>query len=223
PVRLTSHGPPDRWPAADALGALSGQLGVRPTGSPHRHERDARRTGSSDPRRCATGPRGHRIPPAHAARDARRDRVCPRKRRGGRLCAPDLLGGRRFGRPRAISPCRRPRADEGGRPILIGPRAFAGLVICAFLLGATWPILAALPGVPAHILAGDAYLVTQGSGAYSVNESLADNLTAQPWARIVSPEILSLGTLHGEPLVGRAANPVALFSLEGGTWVQPPS
>ncbi len=96
-------------------------------------------------------------------------------------------------------------------------------MICAFLLGATWPILAALPGVPAHILAGDAYLVTQGSGAYSVNESLADNLTAQPWARIVSPEILSLGTLHGEPVVVRAANPVALFSLEGGTWVQPPS
>src|SRR5439155_1674500 len=84
--------------------------------------------------------------------------------------------------------------------------------ICAFLLGATWPILAALPGAPAHILAGDAYLATQGSGAYSVNESLADNLTAQPWARIVSPEILSLGTLHGEPVLVRAANPVALCS-----------
>src|SRR5439155_1575786 len=37
------------------------------------------------------------------------------------------------------------------------------------------------------------------------------------------PEILSLGTLRGEPVVVRAANPVALFSLEGGTWVQPPS
>ncbi len=110
--------------------------------------------------------------------------------------------------------------DEGGRPILIQPRAFAGLLICAFLLGVTWPILAALPGVPARILAGDAYLVTQGSGAYSINESLAQNLTAQAWARIVSPETLSLGTVRGEPVVVRAAEPGAFLSLEGGMWVQ---
>jgi len=92
--------------------------------------------------------------------------------------------------------------------------------LCAFLLGATWPILAALPGVPTRILAGDAYLVPQGSGPYSVNESLVRNLTGQPWASVVSPEILSLGTVHGEPVVVRAADPAALFSLEGGAWVQ---
>jgi len=62
--------------------------------------------------------------------------------------------------------------------------------------------------------------VTQGSGPYSVNESLVQNLTRQPWARIVSPEILSLGTVHGEPVVVRAADPAAFFSLESGTWVQ---
>jgi len=62
--------------------------------------------------------------------------------------------------------------------------------------------------------------VTQGSGPYSVNESLVQNLTGQPWARIVSPEILSLGTVRGEPVVVRAADPATFFSLESGTWVQ---
>ena len=81
------------------------------------------------------------------------------------------------------------------------------MLLCAFLLGATWPILAALPGVPTRILAGDAYVVTQGSGAYSINESLVESLknhTANPWVEIVSPEILSLGTVRGEPVVARA-------------------
>ncbi len=93
--------------------------------------------------------------------------------------------------------------------------------MCAFLLGATWPTLAALPGVPSRILAGDAYVVTQGSGVASINASLARNLTVQPWAEIVSPEILSLGTVVGEPVVVRAAEPTAFLSLEGGAWVQP--
>src|SRR3989475_223913 len=124
-------------------------------------------------------------------------------------------------RAREIATLRSPRPHEGGRPILIGPRAFAGLLLCALLLGATWPILAALPGVPARILAGDAYLVTQGSGAYSINESLAENFTAQPWAQLVSPEILSLGTIRGEPVVVRAAEPGTFLSFEGGEWVQP--
>ena len=75
--------------------------------------------------------------------------------------------------------------------------------------------------MPARILAGDAYLVTQGSGAYSINESLAENLTAQPWAQLVSPEILSLGTIRGEPVVVRAAEPGTFLSFEGGEWVQP--
>src|SRR2546430_6679169 len=65
------------------------------------------------------------------------------------------------------------------------------------------------------------YLITQGSGAYSINESLAENLTAQPWAQLVSPEILSLGTIRGEPVVVRAAEPGTFLSLEGGERVQP--
>ena len=89
------------------------------------------------------------------------------------------------------------------------------------MLGATWPILAALPGVPARILGGDAYLVTQGSGPYSINESLTENLTRQPGVQIVSPEILSLGTVRGEPVVVRAAEPGTFLSFEGGEWVQP--
>src|SRR3989454_935192 len=320
PVRIAPHGPPDRRPAADALGAVSGQLGVRASGPPRRDERDARRPGSGDPRRGPAGPRGRRIPPARAARDARRDRVRPRKHRGSpvlaqaprpghrvghwlarvrgdeprspcagagdrdapesrrvprhrgrglrgtgrgpRPCGGDprfgardrrrarcclvrsrprssepgdlvasagrsrprsahLRVGRGLSGPRPVPPRRRPRAHEGGRPILIGPRAFAGLLLCALLLGATWPILGALPGVPARILAGDAYLITQGSGAYSINESLVENLTLHAGVQIVSPEILSLGTVRGEPVVVRAAEPGTFLSLEGGEWVQP--
>src|SRR5207249_7557688 len=322
PVRIAPHGPPDRRPAADTLRALSRQLGVRPTRSADRHERDARRAGSGDPGHDAAGPRGRVIPPAHAARNARRDRVCPREHRGspvlahaarpghrgghrlarlrgdesrspcagardrdapesrrvprhrgrrlrgagyrprprrggpwvgardrrracGRLVrsysrpseSRDLVAsnrrgrtrparlhpGRRPGGPRPVPPRRGPRAHEGGRPILIGSRAFGGLLLCAFLLGATWPILAALPGVPTRILAGDAYVVTQGSGAYSFNESLVESLknhTANPWVEIVSPEILSLGTVRGEPVVARAADVAAFLSLERGAWVQ---
>src|SRR5438094_516993 len=70
-------------------------------------------------------------------------------------------------------------------------------------------------------LAGDAYLVTQGSGAYSINESLVQNLTRQTGVQIVSPEILSLGTLRGEPVVVRAVEPGTFLSFERGEWVQP--
>jgi len=62
--------------------------------------------------------------------------------------------------------------------------------------------------------------VTQGSGPYSVNESLVQNLSGQPWVSVVSPEILSLGTVRGEPVLVRAADPPGFFSLEGGAWVQ---
>jgi len=58
-----------------------------------------------------------------------------------------------------------------------------------------------LPGVPSQILAGDAYVITQGSGPLSINTSLAENLTRQFAAGNVSPEILSLGTLRGEPVL----------------------
>jgi len=75
--------------------------------------------------------------------------------------------------------------------------------------------------VPARILAGDAYLVTQGSGAYSINESLAENLTLHAGVEAVSPEILSLGTVRGEPFVVRAAEPGSFLAFEGGEWVQP--
>lgn len=99
------------------------------------------------------------------------------------------------------------------------PRAFAGLLLCAFLLGATWPTLAALPGVPSQIVAGGAYAITQGTGPLSINESLVENLTARFHPAIVSPELFGLGTLAGEPVVVRAAEPDAFLFLEGGSWV----
>ena len=99
------------------------------------------------------------------------------------------------------------------------PRAFAGLLLCAVLLGATWPTLAALPGVPAGVVAGDAYAITQGTGGLSINTSLVENVTAQPWATVVSPEMFGLGTVAGEPVIVRAADPDPFVSLEGGSWI----
>ncbi len=99
-------------------------------------------------------------------------------------------------------------------------RAFAGLLLCAALLGATWPTLAALPTLPGRILSGDVYAITQGSGALSVNVSLVENLTAQAWADRLSPEILAPGTIGGEPVLVRGADPLAFVGMEGGTWVE---
>lgn len=95
-------------------------------------------------------------------------------------------------------------------------------MLCAALLGATWPGLAALPALPVRILAGDVYAITQGSGAPSVNESLVAGLAAQPWADVVSAEIFLLGTLRGEPVLARAADPEAYLALEDGAWIEPP-
>ncbi len=101
-------------------------------------------------------------------------------------------------------------------------RAFAGLLLCAALLGATWPTLAALPTLPGRILSGDVYAITQGSGPPSVNTSLVENMTAQAWTGRVSPEILAPGTIGSEPVLVRGADPLAFVDMEGGTWVQKP-
>src|SRR5207245_11367949 len=102
-----------------------------------------------------------------------------------------------------------------------GDRAIPGPRPCMLSPCPTWPCHPAPPGVPASTPGGDPYLVTQGSGAYSINASLAENLTRQPGVQIVSPEILSLGTVRGEPVVVRAAEPGTFLSFEGGEWVQP--
>ena len=91
---------------------------------------------------------------------------------------------------------------------------FAGLLLCALLLGVAWPLLAALPAVPSQVLAGDVYVITQGSGPYSINDSLAQNLSAQPWAQAVSPEIFSLGTLDGSAVVVRGVEPASFLGVE---------
>ncbi len=88
-------------------------------------------------------------------------------------------------------------------------------MLCAFLLGFTWPVLSAVPGIPTQILAGNVYVLTPGTGAYSINDSLAQNLSVQPWAQVVSPEIFSLGTLGGAPVVIRGVEPIAFFQMEG--------
>jgi len=101
----------------------------------------------------------------------------------------------------------------------MGRRAFAGLLLCAVILGATWPTLAALPALPGRVVTGDVYAITQGSGPNSINESLVANLTGQSWADRISPEILAPGTIGGEPVLVRGASPNVFLSIEGGTFL----
>src|SRR5207245_8727736 len=139
--------------------------------------------------------------------------LAARRPRGSRVRGRPPRGRGR--RNRAIATRRGPRPHEGGSPILVRPRTFGGVLLCAVLLGATWPILAALPGVPSQILAGDAYVITQGSGALSINTSLAENLTRQFAAGNVSQEILCLGTHRGEPVLHGGVQPDPFFAIEG--------
>src|SRR5439155_26392427 len=137
----------------------------------------------------------------HAA--VRRDRAHPNRR--PRRCGPR--------RPRAVPTGRGPRAVEGGGPILIRPRAFAGLVLCAFLLGATWPVLGALPGEPARIVAGGAYAIPQGTRPPSLNARLASNIPKSERATTVRPDILGLTTLARHPGVVRGVDPDPFLRL----------
>jgi ABC-type lipoprotein release transport system permease subunit len=82
-------------------------------------------------------------------------------------------------------------------------------------------LLSALPAVPSQVLAGDVYVITQGSGAYSINDSLAQNLSGQSWAEAVSPEIFSLGTLGGTAVVTRGVDATAFIAVEGATATLP--
>src|SRR5207244_13237215 len=49
------------------------------------------------------------------------------------------------------------------------------------------------------------------------NVSLARNITASGWAKTVSPEILGLTTLAGNPVVVRAVDPDAFLRVENAT------
>ena len=74
-----------------------------------------------------------------------------------------------------------------------------------------------MPAVPSQVLAGDVFAVTQGTGRYSINESLVQNLSAQPWARAVSPEIFAPGTLGGSAVVVRGVNATAFLAVDGAS------
>src|SRR5438094_957518 len=304
-VRIAPHGPPDPCPASDAVGALSGQLGVRPSGSPHRDERDAGRAGPGDPRDRAAGPRGRRVPSAHATRDSWRDRVRPREHRGspvlahaarsghrgghrlarlcgdeprspragpgnrdateprrvpgrrsrglrgsgggpcprggdprlgardrrracsrlvrshprsseprdlvasdcrGPPCAPHLRGGRGPRGPRAVSPRRRPRASEGGRPILIGARAFAGLLLCGLRLAVGDDVTVVGSSVPRIAF-------VRIAGIYRTATPANDELLVDfPMGRFLS----GLGPTAFHSIRLRTSNPAVLLSFLRG-------
>src|SRR5207237_375716 len=217
PVRAPADESTGRAPSADAISVVPGRLGLGTRGPPRGDGPGPRRGGPGDrdgpPARCVDGPtarphaarhpRGGRLPPRRRGRDPGAPPAPPppdplpadrrdRPHAGGRPPRRGLRG------PRPLPPGRGARANEGGPPDMIRPRAFAGLALCAFLLGATWPVLAALPSVPARVVAGDAFAITQGSGALSINVSLASNLSAANWTVTVSPEILGLSVLQGD-------------------------
>ncbi len=60
-------------------------------------------------------------------------------------------------------------------------------------------------------------MITPGTGPYSINDRLAQNLSAQTWAEAVSPEIFALGTLDGSAVVVRGVDPAAFLAVEGAT------
>lgn|GEM_PF-3407122 len=94
------------------------------------------------------------------------------------------------------------------------------MLLCAIVLGASWPILAALPELPTQVLTGGVYVLTQGTaGTNQITEALAAALVSQSWAEVVSPEILAFGTLRGEPVLARGVEPVAFAQVEGGRWL----
>jgi ABC-type lipoprotein release transport system permease subunit len=64
------------------------------------------------------------------------------------------------------------------------------------------------------------YIVSQGTGDSSINDTLVRALEAEPWADLVSPEILALGTIEGRAVVARAADPFTFVEMEGGEWVE---
>ena len=95
-----------------------------------------------------------------------------------------------------------------------------GLFLCALLLGATVPSLLAIPSLPTQVFTGDVYVITQGSGPIAVNDSLVQNLSAQSWAVLVSPEIFVLTSYQGQPLFVRGVDPAVFLPLDGGSWVE---
>ena len=90
-------------------------------------------------------------------------------------------------------------------------------MLCAAVLAAIWPALAGLPLLPARVVVGDAYAITQGSGPRSIEDRLVANLTSQAWAEVVSPEILVFTAIRDEPVVVRGALRDAFLRLESGT------
>lgn len=86
--------------------------------------------------------------------------------------------------------------------------------MCAVVLAAIWPSLAGLPLLPGRVVVGDVYAVTQGSGTRSIEDRLVENLSAQSWAEVVSPEILVFTAIHDSPVVIRGATRDAFLRLE---------
>lgn len=82
-------------------------------------------------------------------------------------------------------------------------------------------MLAALPLIPENVIVGDAYVITQGTGPSSINDTLVNALSSEPWAGTVSPEILALGTIAGQAVLTRGADPLAFVAIEGGQWLEP--
>ena len=84
------------------------------------------------------------------------------------------------------------------------------------VLAATAPTLLATSSfVGATLVGRNAYVLSEGDGQASLNESLAQALTSQPWAEVVSPEVFAPTAVRGEPVLVRGVDPQPFLRLEG--------
>lgn len=101
--------------------------------------------------------------------------------------------------------------------LLLSRRMMPGVILCVAIFAAAFPLLSALHNYPQRTLMGpDIATIGQGSGPYSINESLLQDLRAQGWVQVASAEILAFVTLNGEPAIVRGVEWNSFLELEGG-------
>jgi ABC-type lipoprotein release transport system permease subunit len=92
----------------------------------------------------------------------------------------------------------------------------AGLLLCAAVLAASFPLLLGVETNFGRVLYGEGVnaITPVGSGA-PLNLTFASSIAGQPWAEVVSPEVFAFASFRGEPLVARGVLPQEFLELEG--------
>jgi len=96
-----------------------------------------------------------------------------------------------------------------------------GIFLCLFLFSLSVPLLTGLRSIPSETFTGpDVVVITQTSRDQQLNETLADDLHAQDFVSVASPEIYSFSSLLGEPVIMRGVNFTRFLDIEDGEIVQ---